>query len=326
MDVCIDTMFFPDGAINSYKLTQTDNEIQLSFKIPGNLDINDTIYEFNSEQNSIRAGINGSPLVICGKLYNNIIQDSHEIQDDLFVITLQKEIAETWPILIISPIGQDIDARSLFILGIFKDAKKERREAFSCFKRSAEAGFLPAIVLIADTYLGDETNPYDIAPDPAIAIQMIQKIPSENMDSEILYRLIRALLIQKRNDEALQLLQNATFKLNDETQYLYATLLSPILGEGQNPELAVSLLKEIASTYPKAKLGLALHLFSGLGIKKDKKLALQYYQEAIKEDTTLPKPPEITQENSKGPIFVSAFLGVALIGSLVLLYLKSKKR
>ena len=319
LEKCIQLDQYPD----QYSFNQTLSTITVFFPAS-----NQSSVEVNIDlsESSICAGIKGSQPSVCGIMFSRSYRHEESFLDGIFKITFSKENNEIWPVFIINQsLSHEIDPKSQFLLGFYKISTLSEESAFSYFKKSADRGFIPAQICVADILMSD-TNPYDIPKDIDAAIQILDTIPIERRTSRVAINLSNALLEQKRPDEAHQTLEISAEKF-PEVKLTLVKMISPITNKGGNDDDAISAVNYLESLVSRGNAEamklLSMHLAKGKGISKNKQRAIELEREAHSIDPKI--PIELTDHSVASNLMISGLASAALLGLFMLAYRRNIK-
>jgi TPR repeat protein len=197
-----------------------------------------------------------------------------DILPDLTRVHFKLEEPQQWPIFISGPCSRGIDSKSLFILGIYADARHEPREAWAYFSKSAEAGYIPALYLLSSVYTS-ESNPYGVKPNP-----------ERTHDPRVAIRAADLLIQAKRYGQARAILETCA-GASPEAKLKLANLLSPLDGQLSDAPTALRLYAELAEqgeTGGMRRLALDLTEGGSVGIERDVNRAWQLLKRANELD------------------------------------------
>lgn len=275
----------PKGIPDRYSFTQTPTKCIITFPIPPRTKIQCLI---DQSENSIFAISDETEPVVSGITYGKFYKASSGPVNNVFTIELYKEVHSPWPILISRPCSHGIDMKSVYTLGISYDAIGKSKEAFEKYKDSADRGYVPAKVLMADIYLSDINN-YGVTKNIDIGLQYLESIPIDKRSVEVTKHISNIYHDMKKEKESCNAIRSAIVHNNSsELKLLLARKLSPITKGTGEAEEAVSLLEDLASEYnTEAMQFLALHLARGCGTKKNKQRAKEIDAKACELDPTL---------------------------------------
>ena len=243
----------------------------------------------NQEESTILVVEQDKNIILCGVTYGRFFRNAITNNENKYTITLTKESPVIWPLLIKKPSSHGIDRKSLFVLGLEKDASGDYEGAFKCYKDSANQGFVHAKVLVSDILMSDINN-YGASKDVNEGIRLLSSIPPEKQTTDIILCLSRALIEQNKKEEAAEKIRAyLQVKDDDVARLALVKMISPF-GEGllNYPEEAIYHLEILAEKdNPEAIRLLAQHYYKGVGVKGDKKRARELDQKACQIDTEL---------------------------------------
>lgn len=319
LEQCLQLDQYPD----QYSFKQTLSTITIFFSA-----LNQSSVEVNIDLSelSICAGIKGKPPSVCGTMFSRSYRHEESFTDGVFKITFSKENNEIWPIFIIDQsLTHGIDPKSQFLLGFYKISTLSEESAFPYFKDSADRGFIPAQICVADILMSD-TNPYDVPKDVDTAIRILDSIPIERRTSSIAINLSNALLEQRRPEEARHTLEISAENFPDVKLSL-VKMISPIFNKSGNDDDAVSAVNYLESLVnhgnAEAMKLLSMHLVKGKGIAKNKQRAIELEREAHTIDPKI--PIELTDHTVASNLMISGLASAAVLGLFMLAYHRNIK-
>lgn len=319
LEKCLQLDQYPD----QYSFTQTLSAITISFPA-----LNQSSVEVNIDlsESSICAGIKGNPPSVCGIMFSRSYRHEESFADGVFKITFSKENNEIWPVLIIEQsLTHGIDPKSQFLLGFYKISTLSEESAFSYFKDSADRGFIPAQICVADILMSD-TNPYDVPKDVDAAISILDSIPIDRRTSNIAINLSNALVEQKRPEEARHTLEISAEKFPDVKLSL-VKMISPITNKNANDNDAISAVNYLESLVgqrnAEAMKLLSMHLAKGKGVAKNKQRAIELEREANSIDPRI--PIELSDHSVASNLMISGLASAAVLGLFLLAYHRNLK-
>lgn len=305
----------PTGINDGYTFQQTISSIIITFPISSGCDISKIEFSLIDTEKSIYAGIKGQKPNVCGKMWGSTFNVNHSLTNTLCKIIMQKEEHVIWPLFIDGPSIKGIDSKSLFVLGIFEDAKGNSSCAYQNYCKAAEQDYKPALLFLADALLSD-TNPYDVPQNIEESISLLQRIPLEFRDDAITKRLASAMLHLGQKEKALNELKRKADEY-PEVRLELAKRLSPLSEyKGNEPDQAVHHLEILAAKDNfEALLLLSQHLFKGCGTKKDKQRAIQIDKHLAEID--IHHQPVFKDRRAATSAAIALSLSLALIGTTV---------
>ena len=308
------------GIPELYKFTQTLTTCTITFKVS----CPRPQITINQEESTILVVEQDKNLVICGVTYGKFFKNSTTNVENEYTITLSKEERTIWPLLINRPSSHGIDRKSLFVLGLEKDASGDYKSAFQYWLDAANQGFIAAKLLVADILMSDINN-YDVSKDVDRGISLLTSIPIEKQNTDIILCLAHALIDQKKKQEAADRIRMYLQVHDDNTVRLaLVDMLSPF-GAGllNYPEEAVYHLQILADRKnAQATRLLAQHYYKGIGVKSDKKKARELDQKACEIN------PEFTPMYQKGigqNIAIAAGVSTLFVGACAMAWKKFSK-
>ena len=308
---------------DQYTFKQTPTDAIISFDAPDMSLVDVTIDHI---EGTISAGLKGSSAAVCGVMYAKTFRDQAKIVNNRCVITLSKENHEIWPLFIIGPSTRGIDPKSLFVLGFYKISTFSEESAFSSFEKSADMGYIPAKLCVADILLSD-TNPYDVPKDINRAIEILKTIPVARRDPVVSICLSNALLSVKDTLGARRVLEESV-ETSSSVKLALVKMISPIYNKNNKSEddavTAVKYLESLASRRnPQALKMLSLHLAKGKGIQKDYKKAIELEKLAHSLDSNI--PIELKESTVLQNLLVVGLASGFVLSSFIFLYKKFQK-
>lgn len=308
-----------DGIPHGYIFDQDEKEIKILIK-----KMEFSTFKIDTSESMIRIVDSNNKLILCGKTFEKFdkYDRCNTIYDDCeyILIKIYKGRPICWPIFIIEKCKYGADAKSLFMIGIYKDANNEFREALEYFLESEELGYTPAKSLLADLYMANITN-YDIRKDVAKGVQYLLSIPIEERTAEITLILSAKLFELKEKQKSCDVLREYLDRVdkNDvEVRYLLARRLSPLgdnLGSAQ--EAVAHLINDEMNNHGKALQFLSLHYLYGLGVPVDRKKALFLDKKGCELDKSL-KPKLANGEGRK--FVIAGLITSVVVASCVFIY------
>ncbi|KAH0787812.1 hypothetical protein GPJ56_008335 [Histomonas meleagridis] len=301
-----------EGINYGYQMTQNDETITVTTKYSPKFSGQGVIFEYLPEDNSLYLGFREQPPEICGRLYSGVNSAICNSTSTEIIVTLIKSSKNEWPFLISSPSAHGIDSKSLFLLGLHADSSKDYQTAWTNFFNSYKAGYYPAAILVADILMSSE-NPYSVKQDLDESIKILLNIFDETHKPQIAIKAASALKKRHRFMDARALLERCADQ-DDDAKLMLAKLLSPIFGELDEAQHAVSLFAALSSKKnPEAMRCLAKHMLTGSGIEKNKEEAKRLIEEAKSIDGVAAEIIQISDKWSHVLIGAAIGVGVAAV-------------
>lgn len=238
---------------------------------------------------TIISGIRNAEPNVYGMMYSRVFRYEESFSKGIYKLVLFKENPDFWPVFIISPSARGIDPRSQFVLGFYQISTFSEESAYQYFKNSADHGFIPAQICVADILLSD-TNPYNVPKNIDEAIQILQSIPIEKRVAKVAIRLSDALLEKNNPIEARTTLEESA-NAYPIVKLKLAKMISPICNKNakdEDAETAVKYLETLANEYmPEAMKILSMHLAKGKGVTKNLERAISLEKAAHELDPSI---------------------------------------
>lgn len=150
-----------------WKFTDAPNECTIQFNFPETLNAECIEHKLNSTNEAIIVTIAQHVPIICGQLFAKAKDMKVNIENHTYTITITKEEAGPWPILIkmIHPDFQMIDPKSAFIcfqqLSTVPDNPDTAKLGYQFLENSARAGYILAMQVLGGILLDTENRQKD---------------------------------------------------------------------------------------------------------------------------------------------------------------------
>lgn len=272
-------MILPDyQRMYEWEMKQDENHIDIIIRIPDGL---------NSE--SVNVDINESYLSVCyddlvpllkGELYRHVSEHSIERDGNTVTIHIKKSDVEEWPVIIrgFYPDTEIIDPKSAYLISItdeFIQASKDT--SFQMLKLSANLGYVASLCLLASLCVSSQPlSQYGFSLYATATEFYHSNRALAEMGEDLLKYQNYGMLGQK-------LLQKAYDNGYTSCQLTLGVTLSPLSSIGgclKDPYRALMHL-EAAGDHPAAYHELAMLYLNGVGVKRNKKKALELQNKAL---------------------------------------------